>query len=73
MKSSILTKFILEMLKIEENTNAISIAFKIKKALKNKKITDKECNFLMSDLKMYCDRYYIETSNEIFAYSKNIK
>jgi len=63
MKNSILNKFILEMINIDENSNALSILFKIKKALKNKKITDKQYNFLMCDLKMYCDRYYIEISN----------
>lgn len=70
MKSSILAKFVLEMLKIDENTNALLISIKIKKALKSKKITHNQYSYLMSDLKMYCNRYYIETSNEIFVYSK---
>lgn len=65
MKNSTLRNLMLDISEIDETTNPFEIALKMMNALENGEITSNQYLLLAGDLQTECNRYKIETSNEI--------
>lgn len=65
MKNSTLRNLMLDISEIDETTNPFEIALKMMNALENGEITSNQYLLLAGDLQTECNRYKIETSNNI--------
>ena len=65
MKNSTLRNLMLDISEMDETSNPFTIALKMMNALKNEEITSNQYELLAGDLQTECNRYKIETSNEI--------
>lgn len=65
MKNSTLRELMLQISEMDETSNPFTIALKMMNALQNGEITSKQYLLLAGDLQIECERYRIETSNNI--------
>lgn len=65
MKNSTLRNLMLDISEMDETSNPLEIVVKMKNALQNGEITFNQYLLLAGDLQTECNRYKIETSNNI--------